>query len=65
MITIYRSSKGYTADVNPPQGNNPYGFTIDEPMTREELIFKLMELGCHQTDIGDALKFVKQKGDGS
>jgi hypothetical protein len=51
-IKIQRQDGGFTATVTPPHGAIPW--STSAPMTVEALIAKLRELGCHQTDIGDA-----------
>ena len=51
-ITIRRVGDRYEATVKPPNGNVEWSTT--EPMMIDELDRKLVELGCHPTDIGDA-----------
>ena len=43
----------YTAKVTPPHGGGRE-WDINTPVTARELTALLTELGCHQTDIGDA-----------
>jgi hypothetical protein len=43
----------YAAYVTPPHGNGVEWVT-PEPIPARELIDRLLERGCHQTDIGDA-----------
>lgn len=52
-ITITRAGTKYQAEVSPPHGRGEYWKT-DHPVSAEQLIKSLRELGCHQTDIGDA-----------
>ena len=42
----------YQVAVSPPEGPN---WRSSEPMTATEILKKLNELGCHSTDITDAL----------
>jgi hypothetical protein len=42
----------YDAVVTPPQGR--VAWRTEGPMKLDELDKKLLELGCHQTDVGDA-----------
>lgn len=53
-IKIKKINGGYTATVTPPHGTDRHWLT-DKPMDCDELIKSLIALGCHQTDIGDAL----------
>lgn len=53
-IRIKREGEGYSAQVTPPHGGGS-NWTSDSPMTLDDLIEHLRSLGCHQTDIGDAL----------
>jgi len=55
-IKIEKTPSGYLASVTPPHGKGRYWQT-DKPMTADELVEALKELGCHQTDIGDAFYF--------
>jgi hypothetical protein len=52
MIQIWRSDDRYQVAVSPPDG--PYWRSSD-PMTATEVLAKLSQLGCHSTDITDAL----------
>ena len=52
-IEIRRVDGLYEAEVTPPHGNRSL-WRSPQPMTRIELIDALRDLGCHQTDIGDA-----------
>jgi hypothetical protein len=51
-ITITQREGGYTAAITRPNGEEAW--STDAPMTVDALVAKLQELGCHQTDIGDA-----------
>ena len=51
-ISIQRVRDGYEAQVLPQHGTVPWA--TEQPMTRLQLIAKLRELDCHETDIGDA-----------
>ena len=53
-IDIKRVGSKYTAEVTPPHGGG-LRWSSTEPMGINQLVAKLQELGCHQTDIGDAL----------
>jgi len=53
-IKIKIVENGYNAKVTPPHGNNSY-WESTAPMTADQIIEQLLKLGCHQTDIGDAL----------
>lgn len=53
-IRIRREENRYLAEVTPPHGRG-VEWTSDSPMTLDDLIKRLQSLGCHQTDIGDAL----------
>lgn len=53
-IEIRRVNDGYEARVTPPHGNGSAWETKGSLPIRE-LIAALEQLGCHQTDIGDAL----------
>lgn len=52
-VEVTRSGSGYLARVTAPDGTERW--SSEAPMELEELIGRLRELGCHQTDIGDAL----------
>ena len=50
---IYHPNGRYSATVSPPHsGLRPS--SILHPVAAAELIDRLQQLGCHQTDIGDA-----------
>lgn len=51
-ISIQRVGDGYEAQVSPPHGTVPW--VTEQPIARSQLIAKLRELDCRQTDIGDA-----------
>jgi len=54
-IEVSRSGDRYSASVTPPHGGaQPWATT--EPMSEEALVERLLALGCHQTDIGDAFE---------
>ena len=53
-IVVTKTADGYVARVTSPHGGGTNWSTI-EPMELAELIKNLRALGCHQTDIGDAL----------
>lgn len=50
-ITIYKADDKFTVSVSPPDG--PL-WRSKEPMTVDEIFDKLIDLGCHTTDISDA-----------
>jgi hypothetical protein len=52
-ITVTKAATKYMAEVTPRHGTGT-SWTSPEPMQRDDLIAALRELGCHQTDIGDA-----------
>lgn len=53
-IRIQRVGELYAAVVTPPHGRGePWSTPAALPL--QELVERLEELGCHQTDIGDAL----------
>lgn len=52
-LRIKKSGRRYEAEVSPPHGNRVLWKT-ERPLEAEELIAQLRQLGCHQTDIGDA-----------
>ncbi|BDO40758.1 hypothetical protein CELD12_02480 [Cellulomonas sp. NTE-D12] len=52
-ITIRRTGEAYTAEVTPPHGRGQTWRT-PRPLGRHALVAALIELGCHQTDTGDA-----------
>ena len=53
-IVVRKTPEGYLAQVTPPHGG-PSDWSSAEPMGLADLIDQLRALGCHQTDIGDAL----------
>lgn len=53
-IRIERVGNLYRAEVSPPHAGGS-SWTTPKPMTVDDLIAALRDLGCHQTDIGDAL----------
>ena len=53
-IMIHRTGDLYSATVSPPHGNRSL-WSSPQPMTASKLIDSLRELGCHTTDITDAL----------
>lgn len=53
-ITIYRHGHGLDqVAISPPHGRGT-GWRSSEPMTVDAIVDKLIDLGCHTTDIGDA-----------
>lgn len=52
-IKIEKINGGYKAEVTPPHGNGS-NWKTTVAMSSDEIIKKLLNLGCHQTDIGDA-----------
>jgi len=53
-IEIIRGRTGYRASASPPHSKNGVWQSSGE-LTASEVVHILQELGCHQTDIGDAL----------
>jgi hypothetical protein len=53
-IVIARDGDSYSAEVTPPHGRGRHWKSPDA-MGIDALIEALLALGCHQTDIGDAL----------
>jgi hypothetical protein len=53
-IEVKRVGTLYEAKVTPPHGGGR-DWSTPSPMTAEQLVGALRELGCHQADIGDAL----------
>ena len=51
-ISVYRYGEKYQVAVSPPQGPN---WRSSDPLTATEVLEKLGALGCHSTDITDAL----------
>jgi len=59
-IEISKKGSGFVAKVTPPHGiNSPW--EVAEPLEVDTLVQKLLDIGCHQTDIGDALYGVDPK----
>ena len=53
-ITVEMIEEGlYAARVTPPHGRNS-SWTSPRPMRAGKLVAEWLELGCHQSDIGDA-----------
>ena len=52
-IVIVPTGDLYEATVSPPHGRGVQWMS-PRPMTADSLVATLLELGCHQTDIGDA-----------
>ncbi len=52
-IQINRSGNKYEATYR-KTGDDQIVWQSPEPLSRHDLITALRELGCHQTDIGDA-----------
>jgi len=53
-------SDRYQAEVTPPHSTRPWKTPM--PLRLRELIDTLVQKGCHQTDIGDALYFTEAPG---
>jgi hypothetical protein len=53
-IEITLGDDGYIAEVTPPHGGGDR-WSTSYPMTADELVEALIQRGCHQTDIADAL----------
>ena len=53
-ISIQRVGEMYEASVRPPHGQGR-AWDTPHPLALDQLIDALVTLGCHQTDIGDAL----------
>lgn len=56
----------YSATVSPPHGTRSWA--TPTPIAADELVDRLRELGCHQTDVGDAFytanpNWIEDKGD--
>jgi hypothetical protein len=51
-ISVFIYGDKYQVAVSPPEGPN---WRSSEPMTATEILKKLGQLGCHSTDITDAL----------
>ncbi len=54
-ITIKRRNNKYDARVTPPHGDGRFPWQTVQPMKRAEVIRALISIGCHTTDIADAL----------
>jgi len=52
-IVITRVGDLYEGTITPPHGGDSPRSSL-HPMTADSLIDALRDLGCHQTDIGDA-----------
>ena len=52
-IVIRKVDDRYAADVTPPHGRGEL-WSSPDPMSRDDLLAALRQIGCHQTDIGDA-----------
>lgn len=52
-ITIRRVGETYLAEVTPPHGDG-VSWSSPRPVGRDDLVAALRQMGCHQTDIGDA-----------
>jgi hypothetical protein len=50
-ITIWKADDKYQVAVSPPHGST---WRVTTPMSVDEIVNKLIDLGCHTTDIGDA-----------
>jgi hypothetical protein len=59
-IIISKKGHGYIAKVTPPNGSVS-NWEVTEPHDIDALVKKMLEIGCHQTDIGDALYEVDPK----
>jgi hypothetical protein len=53
-IKVRREGGFSRVTVTPPHGGGRY-WSSPEPLTADEVVKRLQELGCHQTDIGDAM----------
>ena len=51
-ITIHSAGDRYQVSVSPPEGQF---WQSNVPLTPQEIFDKLIDLGCHTTDISDAL----------
>jgi hypothetical protein len=54
-IRIWREGTLYRVAVTPPHGGGRY-WSFSEPLPADEVVRRLQEMGCHQTDIGDAIR---------
>lgn len=53
-IEVCKDGDRYTASVTPPHGGGQ-AWATPEPLTAQDLVEQLLALGCHQTDVGDAM----------
>ena len=53
-IKIWRRDDRYEIRVTPPHGSGGY-WSSPRPLTASEVVRQLTQLGCHQTNIGDAM----------
>lgn len=60
-IVIKQTGPDYEALATPPHTAGPAWHT-PHPMPARELIAALLERGCHQTDVGDALHAANPNG---
>jgi hypothetical protein len=53
-IVIHKvDDDGYAAGMTPTNGGGE-AWSSPHPMSRDDLVAALRQIGCHQTDIGDA-----------
>lgn len=52
-INLRRVGNRYTGKATPPESDERWESRT--PLTAKQLIAELQRVGCHQTDIGDAL----------
>lgn len=53
MITISKVAGGYTVHATPPHVRSEWN--AETPISKQEIIAKLLALNAHQTLIGDAV----------
>jgi hypothetical protein len=53
-ITVRQVGETHAADVTPPHAGGKR-WSSPHPMSRDDLVAELRRIGCHETDIGDAL----------
>ena len=53
MIRVEKVAEGYSASVSPPHSSRQWSSA--QPMSATEVLKRLADLGCHSTDITDAL----------
>jgi hypothetical protein len=53
-INVRREGDFYRVTVTPPHGGGRY-WSSRKALTADDVVNKLRKLGCHQTDIGDAM----------